>query len=215
MRDASEIVGVVRDARYNDLRGTTPNAVYHAAQQADEMLQGLEVRTSGAAAARAADVRKLIAEIDPRLPIQEIDTLDSRAAAYLTQERLLAALTIAFGFMALLLACLGLYGTMAYSVSRRTQEVGVRIALGATRRDVLFLVLREAFLMIAIGLAVGLPLAIWAGGHLDELLYNVSPLDASSYASAALILVVVAAAAALLPARRAAALEPMSALRTE
>ena len=215
MRDASEIVGVVRDARYNDLRGTTPNAVYHAAQQAEEMLQGLEVRTSGPAAARAADVRKLIAEIDPRLPIQEIDTLDSRAAAYLTQERLLAALTVAFGFMALLLACLGLYGTLAYSVARRTQEVGVRIALGATRRDVLFLVLREAILMIALGLAVGLPLAIWTGGHLDELLYNVSPLDALSYTSAAMVLAIVAIAAALLPARRAAALEPMRALRTE
>ena len=117
--------------------------------------------------------------------------------------------------MALLLACLGLYGTMAYSVARRTQEVGVRIALGATRRDVLFLVLREAILMIALGLAVGLPLAIWAGGHLDELLYNVSPIDALSYTSAAIVVAIVAIAAALLPARRAAALEPMRALRTE
>ena len=134
---------------------------------------------------------------------------------HLTQERLLAALTVIFGAMALLLACLGLYGTMAYSVARRTAELGVRVALGATRRDVLFLVLREALVVIACGLVVGVPLSIWAGGRVDQLLYNVSPMDALSYISATLVLAIVAIAAALVPARRAAALEPMSALRTE
>jgi len=210
-----EIVGVVRDARYNDLRGATPNAAYHPAEQSDEYLEGLEVRTAGPAAARAADVRRLISEVDPRLPILDVATLDSRVAFQLTPERLLAALTVIFGVVALLLACLGLYGTMAYSIARRTAELGVRIALGATRGDVLFLVLREALVVIAIGLAAGVPLAIWAGSRLDQLLYNVSPLDAVSYTAATLVLTVVAIAAALLPARREAALEPMSALRTE
>jgi putative ABC transport system permease protein len=210
-----EIVGVVRDARYNDLRGETPNAAYHHAVQSNEYLEGLEVRTSGPAASLAADVRRLVSEVDPRLPILDVTTLDSRVDLQLTQERLLAALTVIFGVVALLLACLGLYGTMAYSIARRTAELGVRIALGATRRDVLFLVLREALVVIAFGLAIGVPMAIWAGGRVDQLLYNVSPLDALSYISATLVLAIVAIAAALVPARRAAALEPMSALRTE
>jgi predicted permease len=210
-----EIIGVVRDARYNDLRGATPNVAYHPAEQSNEYLEGLEVRASGSAASLAPSLRRLISDVDPRLPVLEITTLDARVNRLLTPERLLAALTVIFGAMALLLACLGLYGTMAYSVARRTAELGMRIALGATQRNVLFLVLREAVVVIAIGLAVGVPLAIWAGGHLDELLYNVSPLDAVSYASATLVLAIVAIAAALLPARRAAALEPMSALRTE
>ncbi len=210
-----EIVGVVRDARYNDLRGVTPNAAYHPAVQSNEYLEGLEVRTSGPAAPLAAAVRRLVTEVDPRLPVLDIATLDARVDFQLAQERLLAALTVIFGAVALLLACLGLYGTMAFSIARRTAELGIRIALGATRRNVLFLVLREALVVIAIGLAAGVPLAIWAGGHLDQLLYNVSPLDAVSYASATLVLAIVAIAAALLPARRAAALEPMSALRTE
>jgi predicted permease len=210
-----EIVGVVRDARYNDLRGETPNAAYHPAVQSNEYLEGLEVRTSGPAASLAADVRRMVSEVDPRLPILDVTTLDSRVDLQLTQERLLAALTVIFGVVALLLACLGLYGTMAYSIATRTAELGVRIALGATRRDVLFLVLREALVVIAFGLAIGVPMAIWAGGRVDQLLYNVSPLDALSYISATLVLAIVAIAAALVPARRAAALEPMSALRTE
>jgi ABC-type lipoprotein release transport system permease subunit len=215
MSEGLEIVGVVRDARYNDLRGETPNAAYHPSEQSREFLEGLEVRTSGPAASRAADVRRLIAEVDPRLPILDVSTLDSRVGFHLTQERLLATLTVAFGAMALLLASLGLYGTMAYSVARRTSELGMRIALGATGRDVLFLILREAALVIVIGLAIGIPLAMLAGSRADQLLYNVSPLDAVSYVSAALVLAIVALFAAFLPARRAATLEPMSALRTE
>jgi predicted permease len=210
-----EIVGVVRDARYNDLRGETPNAGYHPVVQSNEYLEGLEVRTSGPAAAQAATLRRLVSDVDPRLPILDIATLDTRVDFQLTQERLLAGLTVIFGAVALLLACLGLYGTMAYSIARRTAELGVRIALGATRRDVLFLVLREALVVIAVGIAIGVPLAIWAGGRVDRLLYNVSPLDALSYISATLVLAIVAITAALVPARRAAALEPMSALRTE
>jgi predicted permease len=210
-----EIVGVVRDARYNDLRGLTPNAAYRPAEQSSEYLEGLEVRTSGPAASMAADIRRLVLEVEPRLPILDVATLDARVDFHLTQERLLAALTVIFGAVALLLACLGLYGTMAYSIARRTAELGVRVALGATRRDVLFLVLREALVVIAFGLAIGVPLSIWAGGRVDQLLYNVSPMDALSYISATLVLTIVAIAAALVPARRAAALEPMSALRTE
>jgi predicted permease len=215
MSKGFEIVGVVRDARYNDLRGATPNLAYRPAVQWNEYLEGLEVRTSGPAAPLAATLRRLVSEVDPRLPILDIATLDTRVDFQLTQERLLAALTVTFGAVALLLACLGLYGTMAYSIARRTAELGVRIALGATRRDVLFLVLREALVVIAIGLALGVPMAIWAGVRVDKLLYNVSPLDALSYTSATLVLAIVAIAAALIPARRAAALEPMSALRTE
>ena len=154
--------------------------------------------------------------MDPRLPILEITTLDARVALLLTQERLLAALTLIFAAIALLLACLGLYGTMAYSIARRTRRAGHahRPWCDATGRAVPGLARSSHHHSPSVSL-VGMPLAIWAGSRLDNLLYNVSPLDALSYASAAIVLAIVAIAAALLPARRAAALEPMRALRTE
>jgi predicted permease len=215
MRNGFEIVGVVSNARYNDLRTEIPNMAYRPAEQEVEFLGGLEVRTSGAPATVVGELRRLIGEVDPRLPILDVSTLTARAEKERTQERMLALLMTVFGIVALLLASLGLYGTIAYGVARRTSEIGVRMALGAGRRDVLWLVLREALIVVAAGLGIGLVASVWVASKMDRLLFNVSPADATSHLLAAAVLLSVAGLAAFLPARRAAALEPMSALRAE
>ena len=215
MEGAFEIVGVVRDARYNDLREPTPSLSYRPLDQSVESLGGLEVRVSGPAAPLAPSIRRAIEAVDPRLPILETTTLAARAGEQLAQERMLALLTTIFGVMALLLACLGLYGTMSFSVARRTSELGVRMALGARGADVLWLILREAVFVVGIGLAAGVPLSYWAANRLGGLLFNVTANDSTSHLTAIGVLATVAALAALLPARRAAKLDPMRALRTE
>ncbi len=215
LEDAFEIVGVVRDARYNDLRGETPCLAYHLVDQSVEVLGGIEVRVSGPAAPLAPSIRRAVEQVDARVPILDTTTLDTRASEQLAQERMLALLTTIFGVVALLLACLGLYGTMSFSVARRTAELGVRMALGARSTDVLWLIFRDALFVVAIGLAVGVPLSFVAAGRLEGLLFKVAPSDSTSHLAAAATLAVVAALAALLPARRASRLEPMKALRTE
>lgn len=210
-----EIVGVVADARYNDLRDGIPNMAYRPAQQTEEFLNSIELAASGPVEALTAEVRRLIADVDPRLPVLDVSTLTARADRERTQEKMLALLTTIFGATALLLACLGLYGTIAYGVARRTGEIGVRMALGASRGSVLWLVLREALLVVCFGLAAGIGLSVWLATKMDRLLYNVSPADFASHATAAVVLLTVAGVAAFLPARRAAGLEPMHALRTE
>jgi predicted permease len=213
--DAFEIVGVVSDAHYNDLRGAIPNAAYRLASQSDEYLTSVEVRSSRPADATSRDVRAVLATIDPRLPVLEVTTMATRVRALTAQERSVALLAVAFGVAALFLACLGLYGTMAYSVTRRTPEIGVRIALGADRPAVLWLVMRDALLTIAGGMAVGLPLALFAAQQLTRILYEVGAGDLVSYTGAAVVLLSIASVAAWLPARRAAAVDPMVALRAE
>jgi predicted permease len=213
--DAIEIVGVVSDAHYNDLRGPIPNAAYRLASQSDEYLTSIEVRSSRPADATSRDVRAALAAIDPRLPVLEVSTLATRVRALTAQERSVALLAAAFGVAALFLACLGLYGTMAYSVTRRTPEIGVRIALGADRPAVLWLVMRDALLTIAGGMAVGLPLALLAAQQMTRILYEVGAGDLVSYTGAAVVLLMIASVAAWLPARRAAAVDPMVALRAE
>jgi predicted permease len=213
--DAFEIVGVVSDAHYNDLRGAIPNAAYLLASQTDEYLTSVEVRAEGPAADARQAVRAALASVDARLPVMEMTTLDTRVHGLTAPERSIALLATAFGGVALLLASLGLYGTMSYNVARRTPELGVRIALGAGRRAVLWLVLADALAIVAAGLVVGLPLALVAAEQMTRFLYEVAPVDPASYVAAAAVLVAVAAIAAWLPARRAASVDPVVALRTE
>jgi ABC-type antimicrobial peptide transport system permease subunit len=132
-----------------------------------------------------------------------------------TQERLIAHLSTLFGALALILACIGLYGVMSYFVARRTGEIGIRMALGATRSSVVFMVLRGEVWQILIGLALGIPAALYAGYLMKSLLYGVGTYDPMALAGAPLMLVLCAAAAAIVPARRAATIEPMQALRAE
>ena len=213
--DAFEVVGVVADARYNDLRTDSLNMVYRPASQADWYLESLEVRTAGDPAALAASVQAAIRQSEPRLTIGTVETLDSRVARTMGPERMLTVLIAVFGVVALGLACLGLYGTVSYAVTRRTSELGVRMALGADRAAVRWLIMREALTLVLFGLAAGVPLALVSARGLKGVLFGVSSLDLPAYLVAIGVLLAIATLAAYLPARRASRLDPVSALRAE
>jgi ABC-type antimicrobial peptide transport system permease subunit len=161
------------------------------------------------------DARRAVASLNPDLPIFRARTLRAQAEKGLLRERLLAALSICFGGLALLLACIGLYGLLAYAVTRRTGEIGIRMALGAQRGHVVWLVLRESLLLIAGGAAGGVPLALWSARYAKTMLFGVEPSDPLVLASTVAILVAVGAFAGYLPARRAARVDPIAALRSE
>ncbi|MGH9598901.1 MAG: FtsX-like permease family protein, partial [Terracidiphilus sp.] len=160
-------------------------------------------------------IRHTLAGIDPNLTVTDLRTLDSQVAGNFDEERLIARLTSLFGILALILASIGLYGVMSYFVARRTSEIGIRMALGATRQGVVGMVMRGAMWQIAIGLALGIPAALVAGHFMASQLYGVSGYDPLSLAGATVVLAVCAAAAGFIPARRAASIDPMKALRIE
>jgi ABC-type antimicrobial peptide transport system permease subunit len=159
----------------------------------------------------AATVRQVLAEAEPRLAV-DIMPLSGRMAQRLSQEALIGRLTSMFSAIALFLACLGLYGTISYGINRRAAEIGLRMALGADRRSVLTLVLREALLLVSVGAIAGVPLAYLAGRSLRTMLYEIPPLDPISYGAGAIVLIAVSVLAAFLPARRASRIDPMPAL---
>jgi predicted permease len=214
-RDGFEIVGVVEDARYNDVRAESLNMAYVLVMQTERFVENVEVRVAGNPTALANAVRNALRESEPRLAVGTIETLDTRVARSIGVDRLLAWLTMAFAAAALGLVCLGLYGTISYAVRRRTAELGIRIALGADRVAVQWLIVREALLLVLLGGAIGLPLAFLAARAVGSLLYATAPSDPVAYGTAVGVLVVVSAFAAYMPARRASRLDPMIALRTE
>jgi ABC-type lipoprotein release transport system permease subunit len=214
--DGFEIVGVVEDARYNDVRAEAVNMTYlPAMQHLERYPDQVEVRAEGHPLALANAVRATLRELEPRLGVGSIETLDSRIVRSMSVERLLGWLTTAFGAAALGLACLGLYGTISSAVKRRTAELGIRMALGADRAAVQWLILREALLLVLAGGAVGLPLAFVAARAVGGLLYATAPSDPVAYGAAAGVLVVVCGVAAYVPAWRASRLDPMVALRSD
>ena len=176
---------------------------------------GVILRTTGDPTSMAATVRQAVAEVDPNLPVTGTRTLTNQIAATFDVERVAAELVSFFGGLALLLACVGLYGVFMQGVSRRTNEIGVRMALGAQGRDILWMVLRHTITLLVTGLAIGIPVALTATRLVKSQLYGVGAADALSFIIAALILVSVAIFAGLLPARRAAAVDPVVALRYE
>jgi predicted permease len=213
---AFEIIGVVKDARYNDLRSAIPNMTWVPLALADDAyLNSLEVRSTRPTASVVNDLRGALREVEPKLPVLDIMPITDRVNRAMANDQLVAYLTSLFGVVALLLASLGLYGTISYAVSRRTSELGVRLALGASRANVLWLVLREAMTLVFIGLVVGLPLTYLAARGVSKALYGVRPTDLAAAGGAALVLVTVAFCAAYLPARRASRVDPMLALRGE
>jgi ABC-type antimicrobial peptide transport system permease subunit len=159
-------------------------------------------------------VKAAIAEISPTIGI-EFRSFSQQLEESLMRERLMATLSGAFGFLAVVLATVGLYGVISYLVTRRRNEIGIRIALGADRGRVILLVLQEALLLLGVGVAAGVFLSIWVGRTAATLLYGLKPYDPVSLLAASLLLAVIALAASYVPARRAAALEPMAALRDE
>jgi predicted permease len=212
-KDSNVIVGVVEDARYVDVKAAPPNMCYTLADAApDETLADLQVRTSGAPARVAQTVRETLSRAEPRLPVVEILPLSDRLTRGVVEDRMVAGLTAIFGGLALLLASLGLYGTISYGISRRVAELGLRMALGANRTDVLWMVLREALSLVALGLAAGVPLAFLAGRAISALLFGVAPADPLAFMAGAATLLAVSAMAAYLPAHRASRIEPMTAL---
>jgi predicted permease len=216
-----EIVGVVRDSRYTDLRGETPSIVYQTFLQTNtgRGQMALYVRTAGAAASVLPQIRQAVQDLDRNLPLFDVHTLAEEVGAVLIQERLIATLSAVFSTLALLLACVGLYGLIAFSVVQRTAEMGIRMALGARRGDVVWTVMREALLLVALGLAIGVPAALLAGrvaaNRIAGLLFGLQATDPLTIAAAATLLALVAAGAGYVPARRASRVDPMVALRTE
>jgi ABC-type antimicrobial peptide transport system permease subunit len=162
-----------------------------------------------------AQVRRAIAQVNPDLAVINFKSFGEQVKANFTQQEMIAKLTSFFGILALILASIGLYGVTAYTVERRTSEIGIRMALGANRMNVLRLVLRGAFLQVGIGLAVGIPVAILGGHAMASQLFGVKPYDPMILSVTLLVLCAAAFLAALLPARIAAGLEPMRALRTD
>jgi predicted permease len=212
-KDSQVIVGVVEDARYVELRNAPPNMVYRLADASpDDVLSDIELRTAGTPGALAQTLRETLTQVEPRLPIVDITPLTDRIARGVMQDRMVARLTTIFGALALLLASLGLYGTVSYGVSRRVAELGLRMALGADRGTVLWMVLREALALVAVGGLIGLPLAFLAARSMRTLLFNVGAGDPLAFVLGGALLLVVAAVAAYLPAYRASRIEPMVAL---
>ena len=212
-----EIVGVARNAKYHSLRQEDPPTIYEPCLQ---FLAGLgrmvfEVRTAGDPAPVIHDIRSAIFVIDRTLPLYNVRTQVQQIDSSLITERLFANLTSCFGALALLLASIGLYGVMSYTVARRTGEIGIRIALGAAKGDIARMVLREVLMLVAIGLGLGLPAALVCARLIRHQIYGLSLTDPVSLAFAVGLLAVVAGLAGYLPARRAARIDPMAALRQE
>lgn len=216
-RNAAEIVGLIRNAHYFDLRDEHQQAVFVPERQLEQFssVQTLIIRTRGNPTQVVGDLRAVIHRIDPNLPLFNVTTMSERLEGTLREPRFLAAVSSFFGVMALALSAIGLYGVLAYGVSRRTGEIGIRMALGADRNRILQLILAETVRVLTIGITAGLLLAWIASRLVKSMLYGLSSHDVRVYALAALILGLVALAAAMIPARRAVRVEPMVALRYE
>jgi len=218
--DASEfeIVGMVGDARFGSAGDPSEMMVFlPMLQTTDESAytSELAIRVTGDPAGAGPAVREAVAAVDPRLPISRMVSIDRQVDDSLNQQRLFARLVAVFGGLAVLLACVGLYGVVAQSVARRANEVGIRMALGAQRSAIVAMVLRETLGLIAIGLVIGVPAALGAAQVIRGQLFGVGTTDPLTVAATSLLLVVVAAVAGLIPARRAASVAPMTALRRE
>jgi predicted permease len=211
----TEIVGVVRDARVTSVRDAAVPMAYYARQQSMDYSNNIDVRAVGDPRWIVGEVRKAVHEVDPSLPVNRVSTMTEQISDSVNMERLVAYLTSAFGILSLVLASVGLYGVMSYAVSRRTSELGIRMALGAYPSQVLWMVLRESLVLVALGVACGLPLVFAASRFLKGMLFGLAPGDSTTVLSAILILVAVAAIASYLPALRASRIEPTVALRYE
>jgi predicted permease len=210
-----QIVGVVKDSRINDIRESAPPTAYHSLSQDVIDIETLNVRTFGNPAELIPKIREVVRSVDPGLPITDSSTVAELVSNSLSQQRLIARLTSIFGGLALALACLGLYGVMSYIVARRTAELGIRLALGASRAAVLWLVLNQVLVVIAIGLIAGLMLSLLSVHAVRSLLFGLSPYDPATILGAMGVLVAVSIISGLKPAWHAAQVNPTEALRME
>ncbi len=210
------IVGVVRDSKYTGVDEKPMPMAYYAAMQLQSLgTMHLEVRTRGEAMAMLPQMRKTIAELYPTVPLEQPMTQAAQFDKSYQQPRMFAALGGFFGVLAALLVATGLYGTHSFRVNRRKAEIGIRMALGATRAQVLLMVMRESLWVLVFGLAAGIPLTLLSMRPLKSMLFGISPFDPAAFGLSIMALVLVSGFAALAPARRAASIEPMLALRME
>lgn len=213
-----EIIGVVGDIRSQDARGKTEPAVYRPILQLEDQSAypvNVHVRTQSDPNALASQVRQMLNQIDDKLPVYGITSMDEQLRQNLNQERLIAQLVSFFGALALILACIGLYGVMAHGVARRTNEIGIRMALGARGGNIAWMVLRETLLLVLAGLVIGVPAALLGARLVSTQLFGMSPTDPLTLIGAAVVLTTVALLAGYVPARRATKINPLVALRYE
>jgi predicted lysophospholipase L1 biosynthesis ABC-type transport system permease subunit len=210
------IVGVVKDHKYTGITEEAMPMQWNVFTQAGAMTQlDIEMRVPGDPMTMLSTVRKVIAQIDSDMPLLEPMTQSAVFEQSIAQQALFARLAGCFGVLAVVLIATGLYGTLAYRVNRRTAEIGVRMALGAKRSQVVWMVLRGSLLLCATGVVIGVPLAMAAGKGLESSLYGMKPLDLESYLFAILGVALVALLASAVPAGHAASVSPTSALRLE
>jgi len=213
-----QIVGLAKNAKYDDLTGDFPATVYLLVEQdaglpLDEMTFFL--RTAGDPLGYAGAVREIVRQADPRIPVAGLNTQSAQIENEMVGEKLFARLCTLFALLSLAIACVGLYATTSYAVARRTSEIGIRMALGARRETVIWMVLRDVLMMAITGMAIGLPAALGASKLLESLLFGVKPSDPWALAAAIAILLSAAFGAAYIPARKASKTDPMAALRHE
>src|SRR6185437_1295921 len=210
------IVGVAADVRHSGLNQPVEPAVYAPFSQSDEPWRRwmtLAIRTSGPAPGLLDQVKQHVWNVDRQIPLSDVHSLVELMAVSLDQERFNMSLLGIFAALALILATVGVYGLMAYTVSQRTHEIGVRVAVGAQRHDVLSLVVREGAKLAFIGIAIGIAAAFVLTRLMASLLFAVKPTDPATFAGVAMLLAVVALAACYIPARRATRIDPLVALR--
>jgi ABC-type antimicrobial peptide transport system permease subunit len=210
-----EVIGVAGDVKFDNLDEPTDTLDYYPYTQYPGYMNDFEARYSGDMATISSAVQKTIRSIDRNLPITHVTTLNAQIANSIVDQSLVAELSTFFGLVAVFLSSIGIYGLMSYVVSRRTNEIGIRMALGAERSDVRWLVMREIVVLVGVGIAIGVPVTLAGGRFVTSMLFGLKPSDPFSLIAAVLLLLCVAVLAGSLPARRASRVEPMVALRCE
>jgi len=215
IEDSYEIVGVVKDTKYFGLREAVENMIYVSSwrQGANDMV--LCLRSTRDPKPLIEAVRREMRNLDSAIPVRETVTMEQQLNNHISQERLIAMLSSFFGSLALLLAAIGLYGLMAHSATRRTREIGIRMALGARRTSVLWLILRDAVVLVLLGAVIGLPVAFGVTRFVSSFLYGLTARDPITMVAATVVLASVTVVASFVPARRASKVDPMVALRYE
>ena len=222
-----EIVGVVADAKYEDPRDAAWPTFFRpllqmekfidradqSAEARSNWIRDIELHVSGRPQNLQPLIREVLAGIDPNMPVLDMITFDEQVSRNFNQDRLMARLAGIFGLLALALACIGLYGVLAYNVARRTQEIGIRMELGAPRSGILQMVLREALILAGLGVAIGIPCALAANHLLSSMLFGLKATNPVVMSLAAAFLLLVAMAAACSPAHKASTVDPLAALR--
>ena len=212
-----EVIGVVKNVKFHDLEDSAQEGMldYLASAQGDGYLNDFEARYSGDFGAVAAAVQRTIHDIDRNLPISNVTTLDEQVARSYTDQRLVAQLSTFFGLLAVFLSAIGIYGLMSYVVSRRTNEIGIRMALGADRMHVRWRVMREVLLLTIAGVVIGVPAALLSSRLVTSMLFGLRGNDPFILSAAVFVMLLIAALAGYLPAQRASRVDPMVALRYE